>query len=104
MDPDTDPTIFVTDFQDVNKKRIKKKMSAYYFLKVHLHYFPKIKSQKESQIVGIKVFLLFMLDDRRIRKAQKHVGPGYSLRPQFPSTEDCHCDEGSPSVRSVNFS
>jgi hypothetical protein len=31
--------------------------SAYYFLKVHIHNFPKIKSQKESQIVGIKVFL-----------------------------------------------
>ncbi len=48
MDPDTDPTIFVIDFQDVNKKRIKKN-SAYYFLKVHLHYFLKIKSQKESE-------------------------------------------------------
>ncbi len=49
MDPDTDPTIFVIDFQDVNKKRIFFLISAYYFLKIHLHYFPKIKSQKESQ-------------------------------------------------------
>ncbi len=30
--------------------------SAYYFLKLHLHYFSKIKSQKELKIVGIKVF------------------------------------------------
>jgi hypothetical protein len=34
MDPD--PAIFVIDLQDV-----------YYFLKVHLHYFSKIKSLKE---------------------------------------------------------
>jgi len=38
MDPD--PAIFVIDLQDA---------SAYYFLKVHLHHFSKIKSQKESQ-------------------------------------------------------
>ncbi len=55
--------------------------SAYYFLKVHLHLFSKIKSQKE-------VTKLFLLDDRRIRihtsdlwirigiqEAQKHTDP-----------------------------
>ena len=31
--------------------------SDYYFLKVHLHHFSKIKSQKSHKIVGIKVFL-----------------------------------------------
>ncbi len=31
------------------KKLIKKKFSAYYFLKVHLHHFSKIKSPKKSQ-------------------------------------------------------
>jgi hypothetical protein len=31
--------------------------SAYYFLKVHLHNFSKIKGQKSHKIVGIKVFL-----------------------------------------------
>ncbi len=46
---DPDPTIFVIDLQNVNKKLILKKISAYYFLKVHLHNFSKIKSQKESQ-------------------------------------------------------
>jgi hypothetical protein len=49
MDPD--PAIFVTDRQDASQEPI---FSAYYFLKVHLHYFSKKKSQK---IVGIKVFL-----------------------------------------------
>jgi hypothetical protein len=44
---DPDPAIFVTDLQDANKKIILKKFSAYYFLKVNLHKFPKIKSQKE---------------------------------------------------------
>jgi hypothetical protein len=40
MDPDPDPAI-------ANKKLILEKgFSAYYFLKVHLHNFSKIKSQK----------------------------------------------------------
>ncbi len=48
MDPDPDPAIFVIDLQDVNNKLIlKKSFSAYYFLKVHLHHFSKIKSPKE---------------------------------------------------------
>ncbi len=47
-DPDLDPAIFVIDLQDANKKLIlKKSLSAYYFLKVHLHHFSKIKSHKE---------------------------------------------------------
>jgi hypothetical protein len=33
-------------------------VSAYDFLKLHLHHFSKIKIQKESQMVGIKVFLI----------------------------------------------
>jgi hypothetical protein len=49
MDPDSDPASFVIDLQDVNKKLIKKNFSAYYFLKVHLNHFSKIKSLKESQ-------------------------------------------------------
>jgi hypothetical protein len=47
MDPDSDPAIFVIDLQDANKKKYKKGFSAYYFLKVHIHNFLKIKSQKE---------------------------------------------------------
>jgi hypothetical protein len=45
--PDPEPAIFVIDLQDANKKLIKKKISAYYFLKVHLHHFSKIKRPKE---------------------------------------------------------
>jgi hypothetical protein len=46
---DPDPAIFVIDLQDANKKLIKKSFPAYYFLKVYLHNFSKIKSHKESQ-------------------------------------------------------
>jgi hypothetical protein len=61
MDPDPhldpDPAIFIIDLQDTNKKLIKKKsFPAYYFLKVHLHNFSKIKSQKKVT-VEIKAFL-----------------------------------------------
>ncbi len=45
-DADPDPAIVVIDLQDANKNLIKKN-SAYYFLKVYLHHFSKIKSQKE---------------------------------------------------------
>jgi hypothetical protein len=62
MDPDPDadpyPPIFVIDLQEANKKQIKKKNSAYYFLKVRLHLFSKIKSQIEVTVtVGIKLSL-----------------------------------------------
>ncbi len=47
---DTDPAIFIIDLQDASKKLIFNTIfSAYYFLKVNLHHFSKIKSQKESQ-------------------------------------------------------
>jgi hypothetical protein len=47
-DADPDPSIFIIDLQDANKKLIEKKsFPAYYFLKVLLHNFSKIKSQKE---------------------------------------------------------
>ncbi len=42
-DPDADPAIFVSDLQDVNKNNF----FAYYFLKVHLHHFSKIKCHEE---------------------------------------------------------
>jgi hypothetical protein len=46
---DPDPSIFIIDLQDANKKIFKKSFSAYYLLKEHLHHFSKIKSQKKSQ-------------------------------------------------------
>ncbi len=53
VDPDPDPAIFVIYLQDSSKKLI---FSACYFLKVHLHYFSKIKSLKESQNSRIQGF------------------------------------------------
>jgi hypothetical protein len=47
---DPDPAIFVIDLQDASKKLIFNTIfSAYYSLKLHLHHFSKIKSQKVSQ-------------------------------------------------------
>jgi hypothetical protein len=45
MDPD--PAIFVIDLQE--KLNLNTIFSAYYFVKVYLHHFSKIKGQKESQ-------------------------------------------------------
>jgi hypothetical protein len=57
-DLDPDPAIFFINLQDANKKLFFKSFSAYYFLKVHLHHFLEIKSQKRShKTVRIKVFL-----------------------------------------------
>jgi hypothetical protein len=50
MDPDADPdpSIFIIDLQDANKKLIlKKSFSVCYFLKVLLHHFSRVKSQKD---------------------------------------------------------
>jgi hypothetical protein len=56
MDPDPDPAVFVIDFQGANKKQ---SFSAYFFLKVHLHHFSRIKKSKRShKAVGVKGFLI----------------------------------------------
>ncbi len=47
MDPNPDPAIFVIDHLTPTKTNLKKSFSAYYFLKVHLHHFSKIKWPKE---------------------------------------------------------
>jgi hypothetical protein len=52
MDPDPDldpdPAIFVTDLsRRQQKSNFLKSFPAYYFLKVHLHHFSNIKSQRE---------------------------------------------------------
>jgi hypothetical protein len=46
-DADPDPAIFIIDLQDANKKQDK-------------------KSKRSHKTVEIKVFLLFLLNDRRI--------------------------------------
>ncbi len=65
MDPD--PAIFVIDLQDASKKTnfLTQFFSAFYFLKVHLHYFSKIKSQKESKnsrIQGFSYYFCMMIE------------------------------------------
>jgi hypothetical protein len=65
-DSDPDPAIFVIDRQDASKKLIFNTLfSAYYFLKLHLHHFSKIKSQKESQNSsnqGFSYFFFMMIE------------------------------------------
>ncbi len=59
---DPDPAIFIIDLQHAGKKLI---FSAYYFLKVHLHHFSKIKSQKESQNIsnqGFSYYFCMMIE------------------------------------------
>ncbi len=64
MDPY--PAIFVIDLQHASKKLIFNTIfSAYYFLKVHLHHFSKIKSQKESQNIrnqGLSYYFWMMME------------------------------------------
>jgi hypothetical protein len=49
-DADPDPSIFIIDIQDANKKLIlQKSFSAYSFLKVLIHHFKDKKSEKEPQ-------------------------------------------------------
>jgi 6-phosphofructokinase len=62
--------IFVINLQDVNKKQknktnLKKSFHAYYFLKVHLHNFSKITSQKEvtnSRNQGFYYYFCLMIE------------------------------------------
>ncbi len=63
MDPD--PAIFVIDLQYASKKLIFYTIvSAYYFLKVHLHHFSKSRIHTSDKWIRL-----------RILEAQKHVGP-----------------------------
>jgi hypothetical protein len=56
------PAIFVIDLQGASKKKFLYQFFACYFLKVHLHYFSKIKSQKESQNSRIQDFFCMMIE------------------------------------------
>ncbi len=64
---DPDRGIFVSDLQD-DRKKFSKLFFAFYFWKLHLYYFLKIKSHKEvTKPKELRFFLLFFLDYRRIR-------------------------------------
>jgi hypothetical protein len=73
---DPDPAIFVIDFQDANIKLILKKVFLL-FEGTFTSFFKNKKYKRSHKTVGIKVFLRFLLADRRIRirEAQKHVDP-----------------------------
>ncbi len=63
VDLDPDPAIFVIDLQDASKKLIFSTIfSACYFLKVHLHYFSKIKVKKSHKIVGFSYYFCMMIE------------------------------------------
>jgi hypothetical protein len=111
-DPDSasDPALFVSELQDANEKYLflKDFLLIRYFLKMHLHHSPKIKSYKEDKkTVEIKVFLLFLLDDRRIQirirkivtdpdtgEFQKHTDRPKTYGPRDPDPQHW-CQESS---------
>jgi hypothetical protein len=64
MDPDPDPAIVVFDLQDAN---LKKNFCLSLFEGTFASFFKDKKSKRSHKTGGIKVFLLFLLDDRRIR-------------------------------------
>jgi hypothetical protein len=85
MDPDPDPSIFITDLQDANKNKfLKKGFPVYYFFKVpgYLYIIFKDKKSKKmsqnSRNQGFSYYICLMIDRRiriRIQEAQKHVDP-----------------------------
>jgi hypothetical protein len=81
MDPD--PAFSVIDLQDANKKLIflKKFFFLLLFEDTFTSFFKDKKSKRSHKILSIKVFLLLLLDDRRIRiqEAQKHTDPTFGF-------------------------
>jgi hypothetical protein len=57
MDPDLDPDPSISSLTFKTPTNKIKSFSAYYFLKIHLHNFSKLKSPKEVKTEEIKVFL-----------------------------------------------
>ncbi len=94
-DLDPDPDIFVIDLQDANKKLIYKKVFLLFTFSQNIYtIFKRLKYKRSHKSVGIKVFLLFFLDDRRIRihtsdqwirirEAQTHVDPDPGTLPFY---------------------
>jgi hypothetical protein len=91
MDPDPDPSIFITDIQDAKKNYFLKKVFLYItFLRYLYIIFKDKKSKRCHKTAEIKIFLLNFLNDRRIRirEAQKHVDP------VDPDSDPEHCGLG----------
>ncbi len=65
LDADPDRAFYSSlTFKILTKNKFFKKSSAYYFLKVHLHYYSKKKVTKQLES---RFFLLFLLGDIRIQ-------------------------------------
>ncbi len=82
---DPDPAIFVIDLQDASKKQICYTIFSAYFLKVHLHHFSKMKSQKESQNSknqGFSYYFCMMIEGSGSRSIPLTSGSG-SGRPKI---------------------
>jgi hypothetical protein len=89
MDPDRSSIrilLFLSlTFKMSTENKVLFYFSDYYFLKVHLHHFSKIKSKKNSQNSrnqGFSYYFGMMIERSgsiplwiRIREAQKHVNP-----------------------------
>ncbi len=68
VDLDQDPAIFVLDLQDSQRKTILKSCFCLLLYEgTFTSLFNDKKSKRSHKIVGIKVFSLFLPDDRRIR-------------------------------------
>ncbi len=69
LDPGSGSYYLVIDLQDASKKIIFNTIfSAYYFLKIHLQHFSKIKTQKESQNrrnQGFSYYFCMMIEGSR---------------------------------------
>ncbi len=78
-DPDSDPDrafLLVAD-KMLTKNGFFQSFFAFYFLKIHLHQFLKIKVKKNSQNSSSnQFFLLFLLIDGRIRIRTNNDGSG----------------------------
>jgi hypothetical protein len=83
MDPATDPAIFVNDLQDANKI-----LSAYYFLKVHLHHFSKknVKKVKKSRNQGFSYYFCMMIEASGIGSGFIPLTNGSGFRSRRPKT------------------
>jgi hypothetical protein len=86
-----DPYIWLTDsdpgpnsaFRHWPSRRQQKRIFPYYFLKVHLHSFEKIKIHKEvTKEYESRFFLLFLLDDGMIRIPYLWLTDPKSKRPK----------------------
>ncbi len=76
FDPDPDPAIFVIDLQDANTQQktiFSKFFCLLLFEAIFTSFFKDEKSQRSHKTIGIKVFLLFLLYDRRIRIWSRRV-------------------------------